>query len=1711
MESAPLLKYLCFKNMAVLATKRQEWAEAVDHFAKAVSIDGTDVVVWYRMGMAAYAGRYLSVARYALEQGLGINPQHWLTAKLLVQVLSAMGNDVASTTLGRYLRAADPTYQVGEPVENREAPNDGAPGAKRQCTSIGEGERSVGTTKQRLKLTGASPSWQELAQELVALAVKSVQQGETGGFRDALHVEIVPTECATGRQPSTASEETHTVTDRERDTQADAQRDNNHPSSESQANRAASSPSPEKVASTDKLESDTDAHDVEESQSLPGSSPRKSERKKRPNRRAAGEQDDQPVPVTARPEGGGNMQGERATSRLAKFTGAVPDDVEDRLLLSTPSSAREVATISAAAGAAAPSLLKFVAKLQRENHSLLAVIRMVLTDLCSDVQRLLPKTLCSEILRMHSILKKHSSVGLCRPCNIFLAELYFSAHQTTSSDDTKARMLCECCNLIGSIHYDELGPDSSHESTKAQLQARLCWLRGQIAESAQEPSTAHACYVSCLAWMQHTGIDEIVVANAASEKSISASAAKHRLGALDENDHTNRISQLFAAGQHDEFISETAPRLEKKRAQATPEQWCTLLNQLLESSEKTSRWDLLLQCHMFRLQYALSTKCDPAYFRIMLCGTDNTTRASDGSIVAHEVRKLLVTLQRCAQLNNNTWCSADRAAQLLCFVARSLESLEMQGVSAATQHVLVAWECFARLWLIRNGQDVPKTELVEKCGAYSSLAREIKRSCDSDNQTTAVGGVDTMARQSLVRVLAVGLLKLLHAANENGVLGRDTSEEDKQEGNDATDTYYDARELLDWCLFDLHGIEFPEATGSHQHRQKKDRDHVVHISPGMEAEEAFYWYWYAGQHDFTTVLGTYAKKWKDLQLQFIDLVQKASQGSFPYNETIDNQIDAIILGTQASHDATAVKEADLTGVSRIHLILHHELATIKHSYMNQTFFEDNNIDQPTRRGQLWGCNWDKELRELAVLYRRDLSVNPTRADSWQSLGQCYFRLLDNLLDQHVLGNAGAVQNRLRADAEIFCGSAMEYNERARHCFLRALELDPSSHEPLDLLGFLAFVQIRHGYRQEEVVSEAVDRFTKADNVAQQNNTGADEWMYPFMLGKLRELQGAPPTTWMPLYWTAKRRHKDMCDKADKAELIYRLHASRLKAALILGDDDEESWRLLLRHKSNSAAVDDDPSLQRPLAERRKAVVDSATSKLLGLLKKGERNAWGLEGMKWFYKSRYAVASAFLQLGEPKRAAKQLGALFDTEKERARHFWKMHTYKLTDFGDFSFITERHYDRWRMKCLYLYVHLLTVLQDKCSAAVREKCADAETSLVLAKQRRDKAESSSSKIRWQQDVTNAQAEFEAARREAERGQLLKLERALKRGNDKRVMNRRWTDEARLVALAARYVVLVEKTEKLEEKDDESGVPEVVAHICDTVEHDAESSARSVLLVGELKRADKWLRDVYELYCGIRTYTADTARVPAPAAARAPPPAAAAAAAETSTAATSSATTLPEVASFRCFSELVVSEPPALENLTAKSNCLQLLSERGLEINDFSEQQVLRLLCRRFSRFTAAGSESAPVSPEVIVSYCDKIFSKFPLEDKELADTVLVHSHVKACADASAAAAEKSEKDLAAKVKLAAAKAARENTDVEEPPSHCAMQSGNTATALRAAASAGRAPGLPSPPLKPKQKTKRKSATAPEAVDFEVTLRAYLCGKMAGEPPAQRTRLVK
>ena len=1723
-DSAPLLKYLCFKNMATLATKRKDWAGAVDSFAQAVSIDGTDVVVWYKMGSAAYAGEHLSVARYALEQGLGLNPKHWLTVKLLIKVLWMMGNEVASDALVEYGRTIDPTYAdtraadaqaAGRHATGEEAKED-APEAKRQRTEKAE--------PQRVELAGADPSWLELVQQLVSLADKSAKQGQTAGFRSALEVVVKPAAPASSAQPQAADAPIESASASDvaaaglaaAEQAVDLTRTAAEPAVAEQAvdltgtdDAAAVVQSTTEGAAADRPPKVAAPGQPEANGSEPAASPRTSERKTRPSRRVGGPPDDDPTHMKPTQVSASASSRQPATKRLAEFTGTAPED-DDETCASTPS--KETASTAGAIGLSFADFLKHLTA--QKDRTLLSVVRTTLTKLCSDVQRVLPKELLPQLLRLHKILCAYCSAGLNRSCSVFLAEVYFSAHQ--QADETVAgrpQLLRQCCDLVGAANYAEPEPDTAHNSaTPAALQARLSWLRGLMAEAAKDPSLAQANFHACAAWIkQQVGGKPIIVANSECNDVISASTVAQKLGALDENEHTDRISQLFSAGDHAQYVAEVAPRLQKKKkTQATPEQWCTLLKQLLVSSERTEGWDLLLQCHVFRLQYVLSAKRSPACCRI-LCG-EPVAKASDGWEARHEMQTLLRTLRRCAKLPQPTWYTAERGGELMRLVAHVLDSLETQGgkqeTGKAKQPLLAAWECVVRLWAAGNTPpELTAEQSTARCQTLISLVNETKESCCLDAHDGGSAD-DTAACQSLVRCLAVQLLKLLHDAHASdpdgttlltsmdeeawpelwarlealgwkkedgkrigtdmffvkpGVsrgapgskAGRDffnsrkkvreslESEEGEDDmtvpkdspdddDDDEIDTDYDARELLDWCLLDLHGIEFPEGTGAQQLQmqqlKKKDKDASDKTSPGMEAEEAYYWYWYAEQHDFTTVLAKYGKKWKDLQEEFMKLVQRATSASIPHNEGVQRQIDAVILGTATTvgdGDDAQAGRVELTGVDKIHTKLHYDNATVKHSYMNQSFFEDNKIDQTTRRGKDWGRDWDTEQRELAVLYRRDLMINPARQDSWQSLGQCYFRMLDNLLDQHVLGNLDGSQQQEQQQHGVLSGSAAKHNERARNCFLHALALDPSSHEPLDLLGFLAFVQIRHGYRQAHIVSEAVDRFTKADEIARQNeDEPTEEWMYPFMLGKLSELQGKPPSEWMPLYWTAKARHKEMCDKADRAELVYRLHASRLKAAFRLGSSSEDldSWNALLRSPSNAAAPICVSANDMTMADRRKKVVDDAGAKLLGLLKKSERNAWHVEGMTWFYKSTYSVAAAHLQLDEPRSAAKQLSSLFDTEKERARHFWKMHTYKLTDFGDFSFVTERHYDRWRMKCLFLYVRTLAIAGDKGSAAAKQKLETAEAALVAARNRRDGSESSSSRERWLKDVKTAHVEIVAARRDVARGQLLKLEKALKRGNDKRVLNSRWNGEARHAAMAARYIVLVANTENLEQKDDESTVTETISCLCDTVIRSAEVGTGGVeVFFAELERAETWLRDIYELFCSIHDIGSSVLpRVPL--GSRNQPLLADGAGGEDGHAAADSAGSA-EGGSLRCFAELDTSEHPPLENLSAKADFMEYLSQNGLHLSDFSETKVVALLRRRFARFVVGGSA---VPPKAILSYCDKVFTK--------GETVLARDHIRASAAAAAAeAARRAEAARARLAAIAASKVAREKAEAD------------------------------------------------------------------------------
>ena len=404
-----------------------------------------------------------------------------------------------------------------------------------------------------------------------------------------------------------------------------------------------------------------------------------------------------------------------------------------------------------------------------------------------------------------------------------------------------------------------------------------------------------------------------------------------------------------------------------------------------------------------------------------------------------------------------------------------------------------------------------------------------------------------------------------------------------------------------------------------------------------------------------------------------------------------------------------------------------------------------------------------------------------------------------------------------------------------------------------------------------------------------------------MQGKLEERQGKPPKAWLPLYWEAVSRHRETCDESDNVELVYRLHASRLKAAFKLSTEDSQSWRMLLQENLSRDAPTQGSCLHGPrttdtvattngnddFVAQRKRVIDSAVSVLLGLLRRNSP-----EGMKWFYKTRYSVASARLKQNDAGGAVELLGLLFDTEKERARHFWKMHTYKYTDFGDFPFVTERNYDNWRMRCFYLYIYALTVAGDK------------------------------------------------------NNQLLKLERALKRGNDKRVLNQRWTDEARICALAARYVVLVERSEATLDQDDRSAVVDAVEWLCSnagTRDPRRAQPGGEQQLRAEFERGANWLGGIYELYCLI-VQEKNATRFPV-----------------------------------NPNSDLLSPGHPPLKSLSAKTQFLSYLRQRGVNPDEFSERVVMGLLQRMFCRFAARQpgrvSVKAAYSEAGILAYCEKL----------------------------------------------------------------------------------------------------------------------------------------
>ncbi|KAM8960713.1 calcineurin-binding protein cabin-1 [Pelodytes ibericus] len=82
-----MLKYSTYKNLAQLASQRDDSETAMEFYLEAVMLDSTDVNLWYKIGRLALRLVRIPLARHAFEEGLQCNPDHWPCLDNLVTVL----------------------------------------------------------------------------------------------------------------------------------------------------------------------------------------------------------------------------------------------------------------------------------------------------------------------------------------------------------------------------------------------------------------------------------------------------------------------------------------------------------------------------------------------------------------------------------------------------------------------------------------------------------------------------------------------------------------------------------------------------------------------------------------------------------------------------------------------------------------------------------------------------------------------------------------------------------------------------------------------------------------------------------------------------------------------------------------------------------------------------------------------------------------------------------------------------------------------------------------------------------------------------------------------------------------------------------------------------------------------------------------------------------------------------------------------------------------------------------------------------------------------------------------------------------------------------------------------------------------------------------------------------------------------------------------
>ncbi|CAI0441429.1 unnamed protein product [Linum tenue] len=106
------LRYLALKNLATVFLQQgsAHYENALQCYLQAVEIDTKDSVVWNQLGTLSCSMGLLSISRWAFEQGLLCSPNNWNCMEKLLEVLIAIGDEVACLAVAELILRHWPSH-----------------------------------------------------------------------------------------------------------------------------------------------------------------------------------------------------------------------------------------------------------------------------------------------------------------------------------------------------------------------------------------------------------------------------------------------------------------------------------------------------------------------------------------------------------------------------------------------------------------------------------------------------------------------------------------------------------------------------------------------------------------------------------------------------------------------------------------------------------------------------------------------------------------------------------------------------------------------------------------------------------------------------------------------------------------------------------------------------------------------------------------------------------------------------------------------------------------------------------------------------------------------------------------------------------------------------------------------------------------------------------------------------------------------------------------------------------------------------------------------------------------------------------------------------------------------------------------------------------------------------------------------------------------